>query len=272
MLSFKIGWYQGGLGMNNLNELFRNRVGIPQDEVITFDYLDSVLEKTAKTIPFENLCIIENRTREITKENLTSKILDQNEGGLCYELNTILYFFLYENDFNPSLVRGVTYNHMNQQWSGTGNTHVVNLITHNGQAYVVDTGFGGNLPLKPVPLSGETVASSNGEFRVERADSEHGDHIFYMKLNRKDEDWKIGYAFHSKEPIQDISELNEVQRIIMEHPESPFNKKPLITKITDKGNITLTDTSFTQWVDNALNKEAIDEKRFNEIKKEYFKL
>jgi N-hydroxyarylamine O-acetyltransferase len=258
--------------MNNLNELFRNRVGILQDEVITFDYLDSVLEKTAKTVPFENLCIIENRTKEISKENLISKILQQNEGGLCYELNTILYLFLFENGFNPSLVRGVTYNHMNRQWSGTGNTHVVNLITHNGQAYVVDTGFGGNLPLKPVPLSGETVASSNGEFRVERADSEHGDYIFYMKLNCNDEDWKIGYAFNSKEPIEDISELNEVQRTIMEHPESPFNKKPLITKITDKGNITLTDTSFTQWVDKVLDKEAIDERRFYEIKKEYFKL
>ncbi|KGM45108.1 arylamine N-acetyltransferase [Neobacillus niacini] len=258
--------------MNTFNELFRKRVGIPQDEVITFDNLDRVLEKTAKTIPFENLCIIENRTQEITKENLARKILQHNEGGLCYELNTILYLFLNENGFNPSLVRGVTYNHMNHQWSGTGNTHVVNLITYNGQAYIVDTGFGGNLPLKPVPLSGETVVSSNGEFRVERAESEHGDYKLYMKLNRKDEDWKIGYAFNSKEPIQTISELNEVQKIIMEHPESAFNKKPLVTKITDKGNVTLTDTSFTQWVNSTLTKENIDEIRFHEIKKEYFKL
>jgi N-hydroxyarylamine O-acetyltransferase len=258
--------------MNNVNELFRDRVGIAQDKKITFEYLDTVLEKTAKTIPFENLCIIEKRTKEITKENLTSKLLQQNEGGLCYELNTILYLFLTENGFSPSLVRGVTYNHISQQWSGTGNTHVLNLIAHNGQIYLVDTGFGGNLPLKPIPLSGETVSSSNGEFRVERTDSEHGDNILYMKLNRNDEDWKIGYAINSKESIQNISELNEVQRIIVEHPESAFNKKPLITKITDKGNITLTDTSFTQWVDRTLNKENIDEKRFNEIRKDYFNL
>jgi N-hydroxyarylamine O-acetyltransferase len=258
--------------MSDLNLLFRNRIGIPQNEVITFQHLDKVLENTAKSIPFENLCIIENRTKAITKENLTSKLLEQNEGGLCYELNTILYLFLIEIGFNPTLIRGGTYNPSKQQWSETGNTHVVNLITHHAQVYLVDTGFGGNLPLKPVPLSGESVSSSNGEFRVERAESEHGDYILYMKLNRKDEDWKIGYAFDSRKPIQNISELNEVQRIIMEHPESPFNKKPLITKITDKGNITLTDTSFTQWVDRAMNKEVIDEKRFNEIKKEYFNL
>ncbi|PAE40696.1 arylamine N-acetyltransferase family protein [Bacillus sp. 7884-1] len=258
--------------MSDLNLLFRNRIGIPQDEVITFQNLDKVLEKTAKAIPFENLCIIENRTKEITKENLRSKLFEQNEGGLCYELNAILYLFLYENGFNPTLIRGVIYNPMKQQWSETGNTHVANLITHNGQVYLVDTGFGGFLPLKPVQLSGESVVSSNGEFRVDRVDSEHGDYMLYMKLNRKDEDWKIGYAFNSKEEIQNITELNEVQRIIIEHPESAFNKKPLITKLTDKGNITLTDTSFTEWVDSALNKEIINEKRFNEIRKEYFYL
>ncbi|WP_353961052.1 arylamine N-acetyltransferase [Neobacillus sp. CF12] len=232
--------------MSNINLLFRKRIGIPQNEVITFQNLDKVLEKTAKSIPFENLCIIENRTKEITRENLASKILKQHEGGLCYELNSILYFFLIENNLSPTLIRGVTYNHMQQQWSATGNTHVLNLITHNGQEYLVDTGFGGNLPLKPVTLSGETVASSNGEFRVDREDSEHGDYILYMKLNHKGEDWKIGYALNSKEKIQNINELNEVQKIIIDHPESAFNKKPLITKITDKGNITLTDTSFTQ--------------------------
>jgi N-hydroxyarylamine O-acetyltransferase len=258
--------------MSDLNLLFRNRIGFSQNEVITFQHLDKVLEKTAKTIPFENLCIIENRTKAITKENLTSKLLEQNEGGLCYELNTILYLFLSENGFNPTLIRGVTYNPSKQQWSETGNTHVVNLITHNAQVYLVDTGFGGNLPLKPVPLSGESVSSSNGEFRVERKESEHGDYILHMKLNRKNEDWKIGYAFNSKEPIQNISELNEVQRIIIEHPESAFNKKPLITQITNNGNITLTDTSFTQWVDSTLKKEIIEEKRFNKIRKEYFKL
>lgn len=258
--------------MSNINLLFRKRIGIPQNEVITFQNLDKVLEKTAKSIPFENLCIIENRTKEITRENLASKILKQHEGGLCYELNSILYFFLIENNLSPTLIRGVTYNHMQQQWSATGNTHVLNLITHNGQEYLVDTGFGGNLPLKPVPLSGETVASSNGEFRVDREDSEHGDYILYLKLNHKGEDWKIGYALNSKEKIQNINELNEVQKIIIDHPESAFNKKPLITKITDKGNITLTDTSFTQWVDSALKKEIVDETRFKEIRKEYFNL
>lgn len=258
--------------MKDLNLLFRMRIGLPHNEVITFQDLDKVLEKTAKTIPFENMCIIENRATEMTKENLQRKLLEHNEGGLCYELNGVLSLFLNENNFNTQLIYGVIYDHMRQQWSMTGKTHLANLITYNGQVYLVDTGFGGNLPLKPVPLNGETVVSNNGEFRVDCVESEHGDYIFSMKLKHKDKDWKIGYAFNSKEGIKNITELNKVQKVIIEHPASVFNKKPLITKLTDTGNMTLTDASFTEWVDNNMKKEVIDEKRFKEIRKKYFGL
>jgi N-hydroxyarylamine O-acetyltransferase len=256
--------------MSDLNLLFRNRIGYPKNEIITFEKLDTVFEKTAKTIPFENLSILANQTTEMTKETLIDKIIVKSEGGLCYELNSILYLFLIENGFYTALVSGVVFEHRDQRWSTTGRTHAANLVTHNGEQFLIDTGFGGNLPLKPVPLTGEIVSSNNGEFRVEKVDSEHGDYLFYMKLKHKDKDWKIGYAFDSTKPINNFAELNEIQKIIIEHPESPFNKSPLITRLTNRGNITLTDTSFTEWADGKEKKKEIDHKRFKEIAKEHF--
>jgi N-hydroxyarylamine O-acetyltransferase len=258
--------------MSHFNALFRNRIGFSAHEVITFENLHQVLEKIAKTIPFENMCIMEKKTLEISKENLTKKILEQNEGGLCYELNTILYLFLIENGFSTTQIRGATYDQNNQRWSPVGKTHVFNLVQHNDQLFIVDTGFGGNLPLKPVPLNGEIVSSQNGDFRVVQEESEHGDLIFYMKLKHKDQEWKKGYAFDSTTRIKEISEINEVQQTIVDHPASPFNKKPIITKITDKGNITLTETTYTQWKDGTIEKEDINEKRFKQIAKENFGL
>ncbi|MGG3471390.1 arylamine N-acetyltransferase [Neobacillus pocheonensis] len=256
--------------MSDLNLLFRNRVGIPNDLVITFENLDMVLEKTAETIPFENLCIIKKKTTEITKKNLLNKIIFNNEGGICYELNSIFFYFLLENGLNASLVRGVVYDNNAQQWNTMGKTHVANVMKHNGQLYIIDTGFGGNLPLKPVPFTGETITSNNGEFRVKKEETDYGDYIFYMKLKNKDNDWKKGYAFDSKEVFNDVSMLNEVQNIILKHPDSPFNKRPLITRLTDRGNETLTETSFTKWEDGNVHKEEIDQIRFKEILKEHF--
>jgi arylamine N-acetyltransferase len=49
----------------------------------------------------------------------------------------------------------------NSSWSSwvDRRTHVASLLQYDGQMYLVDTGFGGNLPLKPVPLNGETTSS-----------------------------------------------------------------------------------------------------------------
>ncbi|MBD1382842.1 arylamine N-acetyltransferase family protein [Metabacillus arenae] len=258
--------------MSELNTLFRKRIGIPENENVTFETLGYVLEKTAKTIPFENLCIIENNVSEITKDSLFNKILIRNEGGLCYELNSIFYFFLIENGFRAALARGVVYNHASQEFLSLGRTHVTILLTHEDQTYIVDTGFGGNLPLKPVPLTGEVVTSPNGEFRVKKAASEHGDYILEMKLAHKDTAWKTGYAYDSKKPISDVSEFNEIQTIIAEHEQSPFNKNPLITRITYSGNLTLTNTTFTKWADGNVTKEKIDNKRFKELAKQHFRI
>ncbi|MED1467472.1 arylamine N-acetyltransferase family protein [Bacillus salipaludis] len=256
--------------MTDFNLQFRKRIGFPANETITFDNLEDVLEKTAKTIPFENLCIIANQAKKITKENLINKIIDQHEGGLCYELNGILHLFLLENGFDAKLIYGVVYAHNHQRWIPTGKTHVATIIMNNEQPYLVDTGFGVNLPLKPVPLSGEVVPSNNGEFRVEKTETEHGDYIFYMKLKHKDKDWKIGYAFDTKVAITDYSRLTGVQKIIIEHPESPFNKKPLMTKLTDRGSMTLTDSSITEWIDGKVDKQDLDPKKYKELAKERF--
>jgi N-hydroxyarylamine O-acetyltransferase len=258
--------------MSDINSLFRERIGMSKNEGISFEDLDKVLEKTANSIPFENLCIMEKRMKPLTKENVTDKILLEREGGLCYELNSILHLFLKANDFDTTLIRGVVFDPMKQEWSRTGKTHVTNLVRHNGKEYLVDAGFGGNLPLKPVPLTGEVVSSRNGDFRAERAETEHGDFVFYMKLKHKDQEWKIGYAFDSNDRVEDVEELNEIQSIIADHPESAYNKRPLITKLTENGHVTLTADSFTEWADGQEKKAELDEKQFNEFKKTYFGL
>ncbi|ANY67757.1 arylamine N-acetyltransferase [Paenibacillus sp. BIHB 4019] len=256
--------------MSELNALFRKKVGIPESEVITFDRLAYVLERLAKTVPFENLNIIRKSSAVITKEYVVQKILKDQEGGLCYEINALLYLFLIENGFNAVLARGVVYNHDTQAYFTLGRTHLTILLTYEEQTYLLDSGFGGNLPLKPVPLTGETLTSSNGQFRIKKEDSEHGDYLLEMKLKHKDTDWKVGYAFDSQKQLADLTECNDIRQIVFEHPESRFNKQPLITQITDDGSVTLTDTSFTQWKDGVLTKEQIDMGDYERLLKQHF--
>ncbi|USK31340.1 arylamine N-acetyltransferase (plasmid) [Bacillus sp. CMF21] len=91
-----------------------------------------------------------------------------------------------------------------------------------------------------------------------------------LKLKHKDQDWRIGYTFDSKRPVKEVSEFNEIQKNLIEKEESPFNKNPLVTQLTYKGNRTLTDTTSTEWAEGELRKDKIDCERFKELTKLFF--
>ena len=56
-------------------------------------------------------------------------------------------------------------------------------------------------------------------------------------------EWKIGYAF--TDPI-DEKKVNKIQKVIVEHKESPFNKGAITCKLTTYGHISLTNKNYTE--------------------------
>lgn len=255
-----------------VNLMLRRAIGLEDDEIITFESLNDVLLKIALKYPFENLRIINKKTEEITREYLVEKLLVNGEGGLCYELNPLLFYFLEENGFDVQMLRGTVFNHSTRQWPDVHNTHVGILLRHEGRDYLLDTGFGGNLPLKPVPLSGEIVTSINGSFRVCPIQHDLGNYIYEMKIRHKDEDWRTGYIFNTEQPVAGMKEMDEIQNVIVGNKDSHFNKGPLITRLTMTGNITLTEHSFTQWHNGEESKEEIDRQRYEELAEQYFEI
>ncbi|PYI56320.1 arylamine N-acetyltransferase family protein [Paenibacillus flagellatus] len=258
--------------MSDFNALFRSTIGFPENRPVDFDALDTVLDKTAAAFPFENLAILSKRTGEITKDRLVRKMLADRQGGLCYELNPLLYLFLIDNGWDAALVRGEVFDHDRNDWTRLGRTHVAILARHEGRTYLVDTGFGTNLALKPIPLDGQAVESRNGEFRVRAMRSDYGNYVLEMKLRHKHTEWRLGYAFDSERTFGDLSEVNEVQRIIVGDDRSPFNKTPLVTRLTADGRVTLTANSLTRWENGVMTKEPVDEGRFRELAREWFGL
>ncbi|TRZ38579.1 arylamine N-acetyltransferase [Niallia circulans] len=258
--------------MQQINKRLRERVGFPLDEAITLQTLELVLERMAKTVPFENTAIIEGRTEAISEKYLMEKVIGRQEGGLCFDLNPLLYLFLLENGFQVTMIKGITYDAANKTWSKTGATHAAILLEENGRRYIVDSGFGANLPLKPVPLDGEIIQSDNGQFQIKQEETEYGDYCFFMKLKDKSEEWTLGYAFQSTVAFYDVKDMIEMQKTIVEHPDSRFNKGPLVSMLTDKGSMVLSQDSFTEWIDGKKHKQDINTEEFSAIAKERFGL
>lgn len=255
-----------------MNLLFRKRIGIPEDKNITFEYLDTVLGRMARTIPFENLAVIEGRTKKINRKNLVEKILINKEGGLCYDTNLLLYYFITENGFDALLTEARTYDRTNKKFREFGGEHLVVLLIYQGEMYLLDSGFGSNLALKPVPFNGETVTSRNGDFRVRKKRTEHGYYIFEMKVKQRDNDWQVGYAINPNNLIEGTDKLNKTQDYTVNDKRSSFNKDPLATRLTGDGRITLTKNSFTKISHGVETKEEISRKEFEILLKKHFGL
>src|SRR5690554_6624993 len=122
--------------------------------VYTPEQVAIVQKKFAEWFPFENLDVICGNTQEITPEFLQTKLFHMHRGGLCYEINALLFYTLKELGFDVQLGSATVNNQ--GKWALAG-THVMVLLTIDGRRYLVDGGFGNRLALYPLEINGKAV-------------------------------------------------------------------------------------------------------------------
>lgn len=207
-----------------------------EKESLDFSTLPEFLKALAYRFPFENRAVLSKKEYDVTKEGLWRHMVKEPHGGLCYDLNGLLYFILKDAGFDVKLIRGTVWNN---GWELPG-THAAVLLSAEGNEYIADTGFGLNLAMQPVPLSGAEAVSAAGAFRVRKEQTEFGTHVLEMN---KGDGWQTGYAFS----LEEIGEkdLKAMKQTIFEHERSPFNKRLLASKRTPEGHMVLSERNVT---------------------------
>lgn len=153
------------------------------------------------------------------------------------------------------------------------------ILNYNNQKYIVDGGLASHLPLHPVPFSGEVISSQTGKYRISEQNTEKGSYLLEMKKGENGESaqfldseptntWRTGFAF-TLDKI-DTNKVNVIQNIIVEHPNSPFNKGYIVCKLMEDGHISLTKQSFTENRKGKKHKHTINEEEYQLILKEVF--
>ncbi|MEH7189666.1 arylamine N-acetyltransferase family protein [Bacillus toyonensis] len=259
---------------------FFSKLKIPPRENVKFEDLHTILLQMGHLLPYENIDIMEGNMKEFSRENIEEKLLLKNRGGLCYEINSLLYYFLCDCGFNVYRIAGTLYDSKTRKWS-PDDGHALIVLQHKNENYIIDAGFASYLPLYPVPFNGASVTSVTGEYRVRKQNTEKGTHVFEMKKGKNGETshffdsdltdtWSIGYAFY----LNAINEkkVNAIQNMVIEHPESPVNKGNIICKLIEHGHIALTKQSFTETRYGKKTKKEITEKQYHQILKNKFNI
>ncbi|PEJ08399.1 arylamine N-acetyltransferase family protein [Bacillus wiedmannii] len=246
--------------MTSLQHKLFTRLKLANRTEMRFEELNTILFAFAHTIPFENLDVIARNANTITMENLQNKILTTSRGGLCYELNTLFYYFLQDCGYDVQLALGTVYKNDINAWA-LEDGHITIILNYDNVRYLVDVGIASLVPLVPVPFTSEPVSSKNGTYRVIRRDTSKGNYV----LERKDTngEWKVCHAFYNR--IIEEAVVNDVQKRVIEDEKSIFNKGPIAVKLTDYGHVSLTNTSLTEMIHEEKTKREITEDQYREL-------
>ncbi|MCP1310729.1 arylamine N-acetyltransferase family protein [Paenibacillus tyrfis] len=238
--------------------IYLQRIEVAEPVQQTLESLTQLQKRHVTRIPFENLDILRGIPIALQTGDLFEKLVNRRRGGVCYELNGLFSELLRRTGFETHMVAATVYRGEGQ-W-GTEGSHATNLVRLEGRPYLVDVGFGGNSPRRPVPITGEEIQDADGFYRIRPYPELQNSYVLEKK---EDRDWTILYRF-DLEPKQ-LEDFAEVCDVTQYAPESPFNKVYFLMKVTEEGRMTLFDHSLTVVDGPNKTKETIEAGRIDDI-------
>lgn len=215
-----------------------------------------------QTIPFENLDVIRRVPIYLNLETIYTKVVEQNRGGYCYELNGLFHSLLTKLGYDAHLV-SATVLRPNNEWA-KADTHAA-IIVYLDQPYLVDVGFGAATPRVPVPLNGTAKTTVGETYKIEPQTAD----MFYL-IREVDHSPKTLYQFkRQKKDLVDFHEgcvFNQVSK------DSTFTHTDIISLATERGRVTLHDHLFTEVKDEVTEKRTLSSDEKNSVLTNVFML
>lgn len=197
----------------------------------------------AFAIPFETFDI-HNQVPIILQINcLYQKVIHDNRGGYCYELNVLFHHLLTLSGFDAYMVAGRLH-HGNNKY-GREFEHMALVVELNGRLWLVDVGYG-DFSLTPLAIVPGQI-QSDGRHYYQIIDPVMVDGKSYLgvaKWNHSKQDFKIDYLF-TTEPraLEEFKGMNEYHQT---SPESHFRRSLICTLPTREGRISLINNKLVR--------------------------
>ncbi|MFS0873164.1 arylamine N-acetyltransferase family protein [Paenibacillus xylanilyticus] len=245
---------------------YLNRIQASKKIELNLDFLSYLQQQHVLNVFFENLDILKKKPLSLQKESLYKKIVFEQRGGICYELNGLFFFLLEELGFKPSIMTGTVYVG-NGIWAPE-NAHMFLVVTLENKEYLVDVGFAGICPRLPIPLNGDEVVDINGIYRVMKDDTQS---MFFLQ-KKTDEEWETQYRFEKSLNNWSLDKLNSICVQAETSPESVLNREYFLSRVKENGRVTLLGNTFIVVNGTEKTKQKIEKDKIPEIVWEHFQL
>lgn len=243
---------------------YLQRIHCQRERVPNLRFLKTLHKAHLLHIPFENLDIHLGNQILLDVNRIYKKVILNNRGGFCYELNGLFYQLLSRLGFTCHLISSQIYN---EGVLGLPFEHAAILVHFEDQTYLVDVGFG-DLFLAPKLLQpGLVQMDYNRYFKFDKT----ADDEYILCLSENSIDFEPKYIFTTQE--RQFIEFIDMCDYHQTNEKSHFRKKKIITKATSNGRITLTDSKLTTTIAGKKEEQNIlNMDEFRVRLKEYFGL
>ena len=219
-----------------------------------------------QTVPFENLDIGLKRPIHINEEAIWQKVVVNNRGGFCYELNGLFAWLLRQIGFDVTYLNARVYSHRDGQL-GIDFDHLALLVQAPGESerWLADVGFGDSFN---EPLIFKMDIEQIQGLRAYRLEQIENGYVTWQK--NYDGVWEHRYFFD----LLPHNFPDEYEASCLYHqtsPKSGFTRSSIISRATPDGRISLEDGRLILTVNGQRTEHPIaDKEEYNSLLKKHF--
>ena len=241
---------------------YLSRISYDGGTDLTITTLKSLHLSHMYTVPFENLDITLGRKFTVSPHYVIDKIVLNQRGGFCYEVNYAFSLLLASLGFDVKLLAARVHDGGD---FGKPFAHLLLLVNLHGKEILADVGFGDSFR-EPLFLNDEISKQCDTEYKIEKKGSE------YTLLQCKDGYiWKPQYRFSLKTyPIDAFSDMCEYQQT---STESTFTRKTICSIAGSHGRKTISNNRFIDTVaDSKTEREIYSEEEYRSLLENHFQI
>ena len=162
-------------------QAYLDRIGYTGTRELTLNNLTHLIRQHLETVPFENLdCCYKGAPLTNDPEIVFEKVVLRRRGGICFELNGLLFALLTALGYETHAVAV----RLPRPDGLAPISHQGNVVTLDGKQYYCDVGFGGPGPKGALALDDEPEQTVDGQqFRVSR------DGVFVTICRLQEDQW-----------------------------------------------------------------------------------
>jgi N-hydroxyarylamine O-acetyltransferase len=242
---------------------YLSRLGYPGHPKADMDSIARMMQLQLRTVPFENLDVQAGKLVSLVPEDIVDKIVHQQRGGYCYEVNGL---------FSMALTAlGISY-----RWVAARpmfyptrrpKTHMAIVMELDGSQWLIDLGFGSYGITAPLALDMLNVPVQQGHDQFQLSRLENGDFLLQAWV---DGVWANQYSFDLI--AQEWIDFDPVNYLNSTHPDAVFVKSLLVINHNASGRTILFGNSLKTVVNGHSNKRNVEAHEVDGILKSIFGL